>query len=69
MFRRSGEETHVNGSSQYSENIIAIMLTTIFNFVLSVAVTSTKTFLVVSLILLCSELIMGGMERTVSVSS
>lgn len=36
----------MNGSLEYSENIVATMLTTIANFVSSVAVTSMKIFLV-----------------------
>ena len=44
--------TYVKGSSQYSENIVEIILTTIANFVWSVAVTSTKIFLVFNVILL-----------------
>lgn len=54
----------VNGSLEYSENMVATMLTTIASFVSSVAVTSMKTFLVFRVIFECSELIIGGMERT-----
>lgn len=56
--------TYVNGSAQYSENMVEMMLTTIFNFVSSVAVTSMKTFRVFRVILLWSELMIGGIERT-----
>ena len=59
-------DTYVYGSAQYSENIVATMLTTIFNFVSSVAVTSMKMFRVFNVILLCSEFMMGGMESTLS---
>jgi hypothetical protein len=61
--------THVNGSAQYSENILATILTTICNFVSSVAVVSMNTFLVSSVILLCSELIIGGILNTWSSAS
>jgi hypothetical protein len=54
----------VKGSAQYSENILATILITICNFVSSVAVVSMNTFLVSSVILLCSELIMGGILST-----
>ena len=56
----------MKGSSQYSENMVTIMLTTIASFVSSNAVTSTNTFRVFSVILLCSELMIGGIESTVS---
>ena len=56
--------THVKGSSQYSENIVTTMFVTIFSFVKSVAVRSTKTFRVFRVILLRSELMMGGNEST-----
>jgi hypothetical protein len=58
------QKTHVKGSAQYSENILATILITICNFVSSVAVVSMNTFLVSSVILLCSELIMGGILST-----
>jgi hypothetical protein len=61
--------THVNGSRQYSENMVATILTTMPSFVSSVAVTSMKTFCVFSVILLCSELIIGGIDRTRSFES
>ena len=61
--------THVNGSAQYSENILATIVITICNFVSSVAVVSINTFLVSSVILLCSELIMGGILNTWSSAS
>ena len=57
-------DTHVKGSSQYSENIVAMMLMTIPSFVSSVAVTSIQTLRVFKVILLWSELMMGGMEAT-----
>ena len=56
--------THTKGSSQYSENIVTMMFVTMFNFVKSVAVTSMKTFRVFRVILLRSELMMGGIEST-----
>ena len=58
--------SHLNFPPQYSENIVDTIFTTISNFVWSVAVTSIKTFLVFSVIFECSELIIGGIERTVS---
>ena len=54
----------MKGSSQYSENIVTMMFVTMFNFVKSVAVRSTKTFRVFRVILLRSELMMGGIEST-----
>lgn len=54
----------MKGSSQYSENMVAIMLTTIPSLVSSVAVTSMNTFFVFNVILLCSELMIGGIEAT-----
>ena len=56
--------THVKGSSQYSENIVTTMFVTIFSFVKSVAVRSIKTFRVFRVILLRSELMIGGKEST-----
>lgn len=53
------------GFSQYSENIVATMFTTMPSLVKSVAVTSMKMFRVLRVILLCSELMMGGIDRTV----
>lgn len=47
----------------------ATMLSTMMSFVSSVAVTSIKTFLVFSVILLCSELMIGGIDRTRSPES
>ena len=61
--------THANGSKQYSENMVVIMFTTMPSFVSSVAVTSMKIFCVFSVILLCSELMIGGIERTRSFES
>lgn len=49
--------THTNVSSQYSENMVTIMSTTMSSLVASVAVTSMKMFLVSSVILVWSELI------------
>ena len=63
------EETHVRGSSQYSENIVAIIFTTMPSLVSSVAVTSMKTFRVFKVILLWSELMIGGIESTVRFES
>ena len=57
-------KTYVNGSAQYSENMVEMMLITIPSFVSSVAVTSIQIFRVFKVILLCSELMMGGMEQT-----
>jgi hypothetical protein len=54
----------VKGSSQYSENIVAIIVVTILSFVWSVAVRSMKMFRVFIVILLCSEFMMGGKEST-----
>jgi hypothetical protein len=54
----------VNGSSQYSENIVATMFVTMLSFVWSVAVKSMKMFRVLIVILLCSEFMMGGKEST-----
>lgn len=58
--------TYVKGSAQYSENMVAMMFVTMCSFVSSVAVTSMKIFRVLSVILLCSELMMGGMDSTTS---
>ena len=60
---------YLNLSWQYSENIVATVFTTISTFVLSVAVTSMKMFLVFSVIFECSELMIGGNERTWSTLS
>lgn len=49
--------THTNGSAQYSENMVTIMSTTMSSLVWSVAVTSMKTLVVSSVILVWSELI------------
>lgn len=54
----------MKGSSQYSENIVAIIVVTILSFVWSVAVRSMKMFRVFIVILLCSEFMMGGKEST-----
>ena len=64
-----GVMTHVYGSAQYSENIVDTMLITIASFVGSVAVTSIKTFFVFKVILLSSELMIGGIDRTWSSES
>ena len=61
----SGCKTYAKGSAQYSENIVATMLTTMASLVSSVAVTSMNTFRVFSVILLCSELMIGGIDSTV----
>lgn len=54
----------MKGSAQYSENIVEMIFATIPNFVSSVAVISMKILRVLRVILLCSELMIGGMERT-----
>jgi hypothetical protein len=59
----------MKGSEVYSENIVEMMSATMFNFVSSVAVMSMKTFVVLSVILLCSELMIGGIDRTRSSES
>lgn len=64
--RRGKNVPHLKGTSLYSENMVEMMLTTIFSLVRSVAVRSMKMFRVLSVILLCSELMMGGKERTTS---
>lgn len=61
---RMHQKPYVNGSEQYSENIVETILTTTPSFVSSVAVTSMKIFFVFNVILLCSELMMGGMDNT-----
>lgn len=58
------EGTHEYGSAQYSENIVATILTTIFSLVSSVAVTSMKMFFVFKVIFECSELMIGGIDKT-----
>lgn len=68
-FRNAQDTTHVYGSSQYSENNAATMFTTIWSLVSSVAVTSMNTFRVLRLILLCSELMIGGKDSTRSLES
>lgn len=65
----SVRSSHVKGNAQYSENMVETMLTTIPSFVSSVAVTSMKRFVVSKVILLCSELMIGGIERTRSAES
>lgn len=65
----SAGSSHVKGSAQYSENMVETMLTTTPSFVSSVAVTSMKIFFVSNVILLCSELMIGGIERTWFVES
>lgn len=62
-------KAHVYGSAQYSENMEDTILTTISSFVWSVAVISMNTFRVFSVILLCSELMIGGMDSTRSSAS
>lgn len=54
----------VNGSAQYLENMVTMMLQTMSSLVWSVAVMSMKTFLVSSVILERSLLMMGGREQT-----
>lgn len=66
---RGKKRTHVNGCSQYSLNIVTIIFVTIASLVSSVAVRSMNTFRVLSVILECSELMMGGMESTVRLAS
>lgn len=62
--RASGACKYLKGSSQYSENIVEMMFATMSSFVSSVAVISMKMFLVLRVILLCSELMMGGIDKT-----
>lgn len=69
MEKQHRKRTDVKGSRQYSENIVAIILTTIPSFVSSVAVKSMKIFFVERVILLCSELMIGGIESTRSSES
>lgn len=52
-------QTHTKGSAQYSANMVTIMSTTISSLVKSVAVTSMKTLVVSSVILVWSELILN----------
>lgn len=59
----------MNGSEQYSENIVEMILATMPSFVSSVAVISMKILRVFRVILLCSELMMGGIEATVPLES
>lgn len=59
----------MKGSAQYSENIVDTILTTMSSLVRSVAVTSMKTFRVFNVILLCSELMIGGIDKTWSSES
>ena len=59
----------VKGSEQYCENMVTMMLQTISNFVLSVAVISRKTSVVLSVILLWLPLMMGGSDSTVLLAS
>lgn len=61
--------TYVKGSAQYSENIATSVLRTMLALCSSVAVISIKTFLVESLILECSELMIGGREHTTRLAS
>jgi hypothetical protein len=61
--------TDVYGSAQYSENIAEMMFATTCSFVSSVAVMSMNTFVVFSVILLCSELMIGGIDSTRSSAS
>jgi hypothetical protein len=49
--------------------MVQMMLRTMLSLVSSVAVTSMKTSVVSRVILVCSELMMGGMERTCRVVS
>ena len=69
QYKQSVLYTHSNDSEQYSENIVATILTTMASFVSSVAVTSMKTLCVSNVILLCSELMIGGIDRTRSSES
>lgn len=61
--------TNVKGSSVYRENIVTSMLLTISTLVLSIAVTSMKTFLVVAEIFEWLPLMIGGREQTVFLES
>ena len=54
----------VKGSAQYLENMATMMLQTMSSLVWSVAVMSIKTFVVSSVILERSLLMMGGSEQT-----
>ena len=58
--------TYVKGFAQYSENMVEMMFATMLSFVRSVAVMSMKMLRVLRVILLCSELIIGGMDKTLS---
>ena len=64
-----GMIAHVKGSSQYSENIVATMLRTMPSLVSSVPVVSIRMLRVLSVILLCSLLMIGGIDATVRVES
>lgn len=64
-----GTLTNVNGSSVYWENIETSIFRQISSFVLSVAVISTKTFLVLREIFEWFPLMMGGIEHTVRLES
>lgn len=59
----------MKGSSAYWENIVTIMLMTISSFVLSVAVHSMKTFLLLVEILEWFPLMIGGIEQTMRFES
>jgi hypothetical protein len=61
--------TNVKGSSVYRENIVTSMLLTISTLVLSIAVISMKTFLVVAEIFEWLPLMIGGREQTVLLES
>ena len=69
LFKVIFAAAHVKGSSQYSENMVARMLTTMPSFVSSSAVTSINTLRVLTVILECSELMMGGILATVRLLS
>jgi len=56
--------SYVKGTSQYSENMTQSTFNTMASFVSSIAVSSMKTFRVSRVILECSELMIGGSERT-----
>jgi hypothetical protein len=62
---REIQRAYVNGSDVYWENMVTMILFTISTLVLSSAVISMKTFLVLRVIFEWSPLIIGGREQTV----
>lgn len=57
-------ENYVKGTAQYCENMVTIVFSTVFAFVMSVAVHSMRMLRVVNLIFEWSPLIIGGSEST-----